>query len=252
MNREEASRILETVRRAGPMPDDPLVAEALRMAAGDPELSRQLARQYALDAALSAGVKSIPVPAGLKASLVAPRRIVRPHFWQDWRTAAAAAAAIALFVAGSVVAINRSTAGFATFRNDLITERWADDPHLNLESSDLGHIRQWLALNNVASDFELPNAMNELRPRGARVLQADGQKVALICLADGARHFHLFILDHPNFSDLPPKGGPEFEKCGVWKTATWRQGERVYVLTGMNYPAFVSKFRKDGRWEFKI
>ena len=59
---------------------------------------------------------------------------------------------------------------------------------------------------------------------------------------------NLYVLDRPLFSDLPPVGAPDFEKCGAWKTASWRQGDKTYVLTGMSYPAFVSRFRKAGRW----
>ncbi len=248
MTRDEARDILETARPAGPAHDDPRVAEALRLAARDPELTRQLERQRALDGALAAGVKSIPVPTGLRLSILAARKIVPLHFWQDWRTATAAAAAIVFLLVAGVVVINRGTAGFVAFRRELVAESWAGDPHLDLESSDLGRIRQWLARTNAASDFTLPAALGELRPHGARVFESDGRKVSLICLADGARHLHLFVLDRPNFSDLPSDGVPDFEKCGAWKTASWRQGNQTYVLTGMNYPAFVSKFRKAGRW----
>jgi hypothetical protein len=248
MTRDEAREILETVRPAGPVGGDSRVAEALRLAAQDPGLSQLLERQRAFDSALQAGIHAIPVPPGLRNAILAERKIIRPHFWQDWRTAtAAAAASILLFVGGSV-AINRSTAGFAAFRTELVAESWAGDPHLDIESTDLGQIRRWLARTNVASDFKLPAALSEVRVHGARVFEADGQQVALLCLADGAKHFHLFVLDRPQFSDLPADGVPDFEKCGAWKTTSWRQGNSVYVLTGMNYPAFVSKFRKAGRW----
>ena len=248
MTRDEARKILEIARPDGPDHEDPRVAEALRLALHDAELTRQLEHQRALDGILAAGVNCIPVPAGLKGSILAARNIIRPHFWQDWRTAAAAAAAIVLLLAAGVAAIHRGTAGFADFRRDLVAESWAGDPHLDLESTDLGRIRQWFARTNAASDFSLPAALGDLRPHGARVFESDGLKVSLVCLADGPRHLHLFVLDRPKFSDLPPEGVPDFEKCGAWKTASWRQGNNTYVLTGMNYQAFVSKFRKAGRW----
>ena len=248
MTRDEAREILETVRPAGPVEGEPRVAEALRVASQDPALTLLLERQRALDGALADGLRSIPIPAGLRDGILAERKIIRPHFWQDWRTAAPAAAAIILLFVGGVAAINRGSNGFAAFRTELVAESWSGDPHLDLESTDLGRVRQWLARTNVASDFKLPEALSEVRVHGARVFEADGRKVALICLADGARHFHLFVLDRPDFSDLPAAGIPDFEKCGAWKTTSWRQGNHVYVLTGMNYPAFVSKFRKAGRW----
>ena len=70
----------------------------------------------------------------------------------------------------------------------------------------------------------------------------------MLCLADGPRHMHLFVLEGSQLAQLPFDGKPDFEKCGVWKTASWQQGDKTYVLTGMKYQAFVSKFRKGGRW----
>ena len=248
MTRLEASQILETARPAGPTHDDPQVAEALRLAARDPELTGQLERQRALDTAVTAGVKSIAVPPLLLDAILAERKIIRPHFWQDWRTAAAAAAAIVLLLAGVGYFLQQGRAGFAEFRQELVAENWAGDPHLDYESTDLGRIRTWLARHNASSDFALPAGLEALRPHGARVFEHDNKQISLICLADGSQHLHLFVLDQPGSSNLPPEGAPDFEKCGPWKTATWRQGDKTYVLTGMNYQTFVSKFRKGGRW----
>ena len=50
------------------------------------------------------------------------------------------------------------------------------------------------------------------------------------------------------FAGLPPLGTPDFQKCGGWKTTSWQHGRQTYVLTGMKYQTFVSKFRKSGRW----
>ena len=59
---------------------------------------------------------------------------------------------------------------------------------------------------------------------------------------------HLFVLDGLQLARLPAGDKPDFEKCGAWRTASWQQGDMTYVLTGMKYHTFVSKFRKAGRW----
>jgi len=248
MTRDEARQILETARANGRDDTDPRVAEALRLAAQNPELARQLERQRALDAAMTAGMSSIPVPADLRESILAERKIVKPHFWQDWRTATAAAAAIAVLLGGAILFINQNTSGFASFRRQLVTETWAGDPHLDLEANDLSQVRAWLASQGAATNFTLPAALAGARVHGARVFEYDGRMISLVCLAEGPRHLHLYVLDRPPFSDLPPAGAPDFEKCGAWKTASWSQGDKTYVLTGMSYQAFVSRFRKAGRW----
>ncbi|HEU0008430.1 MAG TPA: hypothetical protein VFT34_01295 [Verrucomicrobiae bacterium] len=248
MTRDEARQILEAARANGRDDTDPRVAEALRLADQDPELAGELERQRALDATMIAGMSSISVPADLKQSILAGRKIVKPHFWQDWRTATAAAAAIAVLVAGAIYFINQSTRGFAAFRRQLVVETWAGDPHLDLETDDLSKVRAWLAGQGAATNFTLPAALAGARVHGARVFEYDGHMISQVCLAEGPRHLHLYVLDRPPFSDLPPVGAPDFEKCGGWKTASWRQGNTTYVLTGMSYQAFVSRFRKAGRW----
>jgi len=248
MTRDEAKQLLEAARPNGRDHADPRVAEALRLAAQDPELTRLLERQRALDATMTAGMNSIPVPPDLRQWILAGFKIIRPHFWQDWRTATAAAAAAVLLLAGGIYLINQSTAGFAEFRKQLVTENWAGDPHLDLETTDLSKIRAFLANNGAAGDFALPAALASARLHGARVFEYENRKISLVCLTEGSRHLHLYVFDRAPFSDLPPVGAPDFEKCGAWKTASWRQAGKTYVLTGLNYATFVSRFRKAGRW----
>jgi hypothetical protein len=58
----------------------------------------------------------------------------------------------------------------------------------------------------------------------------------------------LFVTEHRGLAALPEPGVPDFEKCGAWRTAAWRQGGRAYILSGMRYHVFVQKFRRSGRW----
>src|SRR5262245_4297182 len=217
MTRDEARQLLEAARANGRDDTDPLVAEALRVAAQDPELARQLERQRSFDARMTSGMTSLPVPADLRESILAKRKIIQPHFWQDWRTATAAAAVILLLLGGAVYLINQSTSGFASFRRQLIVETWAGDPHLDLQTDDLSKLRTWLMNKKMPADFTLPAALAGARLHGGRILECDGCKISLVCLSEGPRHMHLYVLERPRFSDLPA-GTPDFEKCGAWKS----------------------------------
>src|SRR5262249_329154 len=108
MTRDEARQLLEAARANGRDDTDPSVAEALRVPAQDPELAVQLKRQRAFDASMASGLSSLPVPADLRESILAGPKIVKPHFWQDWRTAAAAAAAIALLIGGAIYFVSQT------------------------------------------------------------------------------------------------------------------------------------------------
>jgi hypothetical protein len=201
------------------------------------------------DAAIADGLKRVAVPAGLKAAILANRRIVKPLFWQDWRMRAAAAAAVVLAASALAIAkVGSGTTTFAEFRERLVAEAWGGERHLDLESSAWNEVGRWLAAQNAVTNFNLPPELAGLRLHGASVVALEGQRIPLICLADGPKHLHLFVVTRASFRDLPHAGMPDFENCGGWKTASWQQGDKTFVLTGMKYQAFVNKFRKAGRW----
>lgn len=248
MNRDQAREILEAAEAGSRNITEAQVTEALRVAETDPELRRQWGAPGAFEAAMIAGANSIPVPAGLKDAILADRKLVRPHFWQDWRTASAAAAAIVLFAAGSVWMVARSSESFAEFRREVILDQGSLYARPDFASADVTRVRAWLAKRGAPSEFTIPAGLRGWYVLGASVVEHEGRMVSMVSLADGQRRLGLFVFQHPAFADSPPEGIPDFEKCGVWKTASWRQGDTTYVLSGMKYPVFVSKFRKAGRW----
>lgn len=248
MNSLEARRLLEVYRPSGADEAEPLFAEALRQVERDPELARWFKEQRTFDGDLAAGLKTLPTPADLKSFLLASRKVVRPPFWRDWRVRAAAAAIVfVLAVVGGAFATSKPVP-FPQFRSELIDRAWDGQTHLDFESTDVVRIKQWLARNFAPADFTLPEGLRQARVHGCRIVEAEGRRVPMLCLGDGLKHLHLFVVDGGQFTQLPPEGAPDFEKCGAWKTASWQRGDKTYVLTGLNCQAFVSKFRKMGRW----
>lgn len=248
MNSLEARRLLEVFRPSGADEADPRFAEALRQVEIDPELARWFKEQRGFDATLSASLRTIPAPTDLKTFILANCKVVRPPFWRDWRVHAAAAAIVfVLAVTGGAFATSKP-APFPQFRSELINRAWDGQTHLDFESTDVIRIKQWLARNFAPADFTLPEGLREARMHGCRIVEVDGRRVPMICLGDGFRHLHLFVVDGAQFTQLPPEGAPDFEKCGAWKTASWNRGGKTYVLTGLNCQAFVNKFRRSGRW----
>ena len=248
MTSEQAKTILEVFRPGGRDANDPRFAEALQQLDRNPELARWFAGLQAFDARFAEATRSIPVPPGLKAALLAPAPRVMTPPSRNWRRLAAVAASVVLL--GLLVAlwVRRGPTQFAEFRQELIEHSWDHTPHLELASGNLTEVRQWLARHDASGDFKMPPALQDMPVRGCCVIESRGRKASLLCLADGPRHLHLFVIDGMSFPDLPPPQIPDFEKCAGWKTVSWRQGERTYVLSGMNYPTFVKKFRKSSHW----
>ena len=248
MNSEEAKRLLEVFRPGGADMEDPRFTEALLQTERDPELGRWFEEQRRFDQQFAEGVKSISVPHGLRESILAGRKVVRLGRWAQWRARAAVAACfVILAVGGSVVAVNKP-AQFPEFRAELIDQAWDGGAHLDIESSDPKQIQRWLTRNNSSAAFSMPEGLQDAHLIGCKLVETDGLRVPMLCLSDGARHMHLFLLGGLQMAQMPPTDKPDFEKCGVWKTASWQQGGTTYVLTGMKYQAFVNKFRKGGRW----
>ena len=248
MTSEEAKAILQVFRPDGRDADDARFAEALRQLDCDPELALWFARQHAFDARMAETARAIPVPLGLKARLLACGPRAKASLWRAWQPRLALAAAVLLLGLLASLLLARGPTQFADLRQELIEQSWGHAPHTEFASSNLKEVRQWLARHDAGGDFKIPVALQELTLRGCRVLEARGHKAALICLADGPRHLHLFVMSGINFPDLPPMESPDFEKCAGWKTVSWRQSETTYVLSGMNYPTFVKKFRKASHW----
>ena len=267
MKRERARQLLRVFRPAGQDVSDPQMAEALRCVKRDPALAEEFAEQRRFDGEVGAVVRAMAdatvVPVDLKAALLAirlpaatdptPGEIIRPPFWraplgQDWRARAAAAAVILILSIAMVQIFNRPAPLLSDLRHDLIANDWAGDPHVDFQSSDLGAIKTWIAHQGFTDGLVLPAALNDLHLHGCRIIQREGRAIPLLCFGSGAKHFHLFVIDHTNFPDLPTTDAPDFEKCGPWTTASWRYSGSTYVLTGMKNNAFVQKFRRDGRW----
>ena len=243
MNSEEAKQLLEVYRPGSADAADPRFAEALERVQRDPELSHWLKAQNEFDGLMAEGLRTVEAPADLKASILASRQVIRVPFWRETRVRVAmAACAVGLAVLGTSL-LGQRAPHFPEFREELVARAWSGDAHLDFESSDVVRIRQWLAKQQATPDLSLPSGLQNARVHGCRMVEVDNRRVPMLCLSEGSRHLHLFVVDGGMFAGLPTAETPDFQKCGAWKTASWQQGERTFVLTGLKYQAFVSKFR---------
>src|SRR5262249_25015402 len=159
----EAKRLLEVYRPSGADAADPKFAAALDRVKQDPKLALWFERQRRFDSEMARSLQKLTAPDDLKASILATRRskVLRPGLWQDWRTRAALAASIvALAVAGGFLA-GAKPARFSERRQQLVDQAWNGESHLEFESSDLAHIKQWLARHGAYTDFTLPAGLRD-------------------------------------------------------------------------------------------
>ena len=250
MNRAEAKLILEVSRpgdeaAADPRLADPQLAAALALAQADQELGAWLARERAWDAAVRRELRTVPVPADLKASLLAGARVVplpvrdsRPSFSASltpflWAMAAAVVLFIGLLSYRSLrpAAQNNQLADFA---RDMIAASPDDSHHVDVLNADFTQVKSWLADHHALADITLPPVIAKAPGlMGCRIMSWHGQPVSMLCfMMSGSHHVDLFVTPAASIADAPAAGQPVYASVSQNATAGWRVGDNVYVLAG--------------------
>ena len=230
MNEQEARLILQAYR-PGAGPDDPQVAAALQEAARNPELARWFAEEQAFDRAIAAHLGNVPAPFGLKTRILAQLGPpAAPHRW-SWAVKLAGVAAL-LFLLTQVVSLFRPAipeAQVSNYAREMVSFIRLGGA-LDMESQDLGQIKEWLSKKEASPGF-VPPRLAALQPLGCRLLSFGGQRVTLICFKrDNDRLAHLFVVDRAALPQMKSGAPPVFAGVGDWMTASWVENDRVYMI----------------------
>jgi hypothetical protein len=241
---EQRARLILQACRPGADRDDPEVAEALQAAARNPELAQWFSEEQTFDRAITAHLEAVPAPFGLKTRILA--NAASPAESRQWSLAAKLAAVAALlFLLAQIVSLYRASAPASSVIPDYAREMVSFiqlAPPLEMESHDLGAIKNWLAKKDEAA-MDVPPRLAALRPVGCRVLSFRGQKVALICFQQGGdRLAHLFVVDRAAMPKLKAGQRPVFVDAGGWTTASWAEKDRVYMIAVQGDRAAVQRY----------
>ena len=234
MTRREAQDILLSCRPGHEPADDPLVNAALELLRTDAELAQWYEQHRAWDAAMRRKFAALQVPADLKARILAgPNIIVGPaHWWQRRAVLMAAAAMIALLITVSVMFLNRpapSTGTFAEFRSRMIGTVLREY-RMDLETNNMSQIRAYLASQGAPADYTVPAGLQTLKLAGCGKLTWEGKPVSMVCYEDEQnRLVWMFVARAGDWSDQPP-AQPAVERVISCQTASWSQGDSVYVI----------------------
>lgn len=238
MNRDDAKDILWLYRRGTADAADPQIAEALDLVDQDTDLAVWFSEYGARQEALRARFREIPIPAGLKEQIVseqmARERIV------VWKLNVALAAAAAILMAFVLTALwlnhPKSDNTLAIYQKRMVgaalrgyaMDFMADNPQ---------KIRAYLKKNGAPADYVLPVPLQRVALTGCAIESWQGTKVSMICfrtgkpLAPGEQSdLWLFVVDRSSVKNPPPPGPPLLMKVNELITATWTQGNQLYVL----------------------
>lgn len=232
MSNDEAKFLLCAYRPGGHDSADPEMTAALEQVRRDPALAAWFAREQAHGAAVTAKLREISPPAGLRDRILAGARASResrtPHAW--WRRRAWLAAAATVAVLLTLTAIWRLSpvrgATFEDFAVNFVDRGFRLQKH----SADVGVLRSWLADKRGPLPTALPAEFAQLRALGCRTLEFQGRDVSLLCFERGGKEFHVFVTRRSESPGASSEPSPRFLDRGKLVAATWTDAANRYVV----------------------
>jgi len=242
MTTRAAKEILVGYRPGVPDEVDPPMAEALALAQQQPELAAWFVQHCAFQQAMRAKLRSAPVPAELRARLLAGRKVIRPGFWQRPSVWLAAAAALVLLLGlGAMLFRAPVPDRFADFRSRMVRVALREY-RMDIVTNDMAQVRAFLASRGGPADYELKPGLAKLQLSGGGLLRWRGHPVSMVCFDRGDQEMlYLFVLGRGAAKDAPPST-PRVEQVNKLVTVSWSQGDKVYVLAGPEGGDFVRKY----------
>jgi hypothetical protein len=234
VDNREAKFILNAYRPAGQDANEPRFSEALKQARQDPILQRWFDESVAFDTAMTEKLCAVPVPGDLRESILAGVKVTRAPHWKDrWRKWGIAAAVILGAIFGSLIWQNTRPAHLAGWQNqalDVISSLVAKQSSFDAESAKAGELLTWLRANHAPAAQHLPDGLGKLRSLGCKTFSWNGNPASLVCFLrpDGGL-IHLVTTTATPASQVT-NTKPRFVKQGRWATATWREGDKIYML----------------------
>jgi hypothetical protein len=248
MNTQQAKEILSLYRPGTADAQDPSFAEALQLCEQDAQLKHWFEEHCAVYLVLRAKLKQIQVPEGLKEQILSERKIRNAPPWRRPAVLAAAAVVVALLAMTQLWLRPREKSGFPLFREQMVGNALRAYK-MDLETNSLEQIRGYLAQRTAHADFVLPPGLQNARPTGCVATTWQGEPVSMICFDSGKPHprgqtsdLWLFVADRKPLAGAPATSEPSITTVNDANTATWIEGEKVYVLVAEGDETFIRKY----------
>jgi hypothetical protein len=236
MDNREAKFILNAYRPGGQDANDPRFAEALEQVRRDPILQRWFDESVAFDAAMTEKLFATSVPSDLRENILTGVKITRaPHWKNPWRKWAIAAAVVLSATLGVLIWNNTRPAPVAGWQlqalDAILSSIARNESHFDVISRNPADLVKWLRENSAPVAKKLPNDLDKLPSIGCKTFFWRGKPVSLICFTiPEGRAIHLVMTTVSAESDRAVKHRAKVIQQGHWATATWREGDMIYML----------------------
>jgi len=239
MNHDDAKDILLLYRPGTADAADPQMAEALALVKQNAELARWFGEHCARQEALRAKFRQIPVPAGLKEQIISEQAArEKVIIWRQYPAVTAVAAIIVILVALATIwrQLPEPDNTLAIYQNRMVGVALRGYA-MDLATNNSGQIRAYFAQNHAPADYVLPARLEKVALTGCAIQSWQGEKVAMICFRTGKPlppgqpgDLWLFVVDRASVKNAPSAGPPQLAKVNELITATWTQGDKLYLL----------------------
>lgn len=243
MNRDQAKEILMLYRPGTADAEEPEIEQAMEFARRDPELGRWFEHHCRFQQNMRIRFREIEAPDHLKLALLAGQKIVPQRPWWQKPVWLAAAAAIILLLALIPFRPRAYVPDrFGNFREMMVSIA-LKNYRMDWETNDMVRLRQLIASKGAPADYDVPQRLDKLKLTGGAALTWRSNPVSMVCFDEGnKRMLFLFVMRNAELKDSPPAAKHELAKVSSYLTASWRSGDKTYVLVGPDEPEFKNYF----------
>jgi hypothetical protein len=242
---QQAKQVLLAYRPWAATTEDAEMAEALALARTDAELAQWFALHCTTQNAMREKFQSVKAPDGLRQQILSERaaQIRSQSSRRTWLTAAACAAIV---IAAGVIWKTafeqpRQDLSFNGYRNRMA--RTALRAYgMDLETNNLAVIQAHLAANQAPVDYSIPESLTQTPAVGCGVLRWQNKPVTMVCYQTGKAlppglksDLILFVINQQDVNVATAAlATTEFRKVSEWFTASWRAGDKIYLLAALD------------------
>jgi hypothetical protein len=243
MNRGQAKEILMLYRPGTADADDPEIQQAMKVARQDPELKLWFENHCQFQQNIRSKLRAIEVPEHSKLALLAGRKIVPlPPWWQKPVWLAAAACIVLMLTLVPLLPQPTTPDRFTNYR-DMMVSIALRNYRMDWETNSMAGLRQLIASRGAPADYDLPQGLEKLKLTGGAALSWRSNPVSMVCFDEGNKKMlFLFVMRNAGVKGAPLTPDPQLVKVSSYLTASWRNGNKTYVLVGPDEPEFQKYF----------